>query len=256
MTFQRPETSVGARRPPAEDARAASNGPTGPAAGHAPRFGVVASVNVGAVRTVVLHDHIVSTGIWKAPVEGPIAVRGVNLDGDDQGDRSVHGGPDKAVYAYAAEDEAAWSDELGREVHPGIFGENLTTLGIDVTNAVIGERWAISDVVLEVSQPRIPCFKLGIRMDDPTFPRRFAAAGRPGAYLRIVREGTIQAGDAIRILSRPAHGVTVGTVERAYHEDEALVPRLLDAPELAEGWVAWARHRLDVQAGVAARAAG
>jgi MOSC domain-containing protein YiiM len=221
-----------------------------------PGFGLVASVNVGRVRSVVLRDRVVSTGIWKAPVDGPVAVRGVNLAGDDQGDRSVHGGPDMAVYAYAAEDEAAWAEELGRDVHPGTFGENLTTLGIDVTDAVIGERWAISDVVLEVSQPRIPCFKLGIRMDDPTFPKRFAAAGRPGAYLRIVREGTIRAGDAIRVLSRPTHGVTIGTVERAYHEDEALVPRLLEAPELAEGWVTWARHRLDIQAEVAARAAG
>jgi MOSC domain-containing protein YiiM len=214
--------------------------------------GSVSAINVGSVRTVAWRGGTVRTGIWKAPVDGPVDVRGVNLAGDDQGDREVHGGPDKAVYAYAREDQAWWAAQIGRAIDPGTFGENLTTHGVDVTNAVIGERWVIGRVVLEVSQPRIPCFKLGIRMGDPRFPARFAAAARPGAYLRILRPGAISAGDAIRVIDRPAHGVTVGLVERAYHADEALIPLLFEAPELTESWARWARHHLDVQAAVAA----
>ena len=171
-------------------------------------------------------------------------MRGVNLDGDDQADRSVHGGPDKAVYAYASEDLAWWAEGLGQPVEPGSFGENLTTAGIDRSEAVIGERWAIGSTLLEVSQPRVPCFKLGIRMGDPTFPRRFAQAGRPGAYLRVVAEGSLRAGDVIRPVSRPVHGVTVGLVTRAYHRDHSLAARILEAPELPEPWVGWARNVL------------
>ena len=207
---------------------------------------MVASVNVGKVRTVTLDGRPVRTAIWKSPVEGRVRLRGVNVDGDDQADRSVHGGPDKAVYAYAAEDLQWWASDQGRDVGPGTFGENLTTHGIDLADAVIGERWAVGSTVLEVTQPRIPCYKLGIRMADRRFPAQFAAAGRPGAYLRIVEPGEAEAGDAIRVVSRPRHGLTVGQVERAYHADRSLVPRLLTAPELPDGWVAWARHVIDV----------
>ena len=112
---------------------------------------------------------------------------------------------------------------------------------------MIGEQWAVGTTVLEVAQPRIPCFKLGIRMGDPRFPARFAAAARPGAYLRIVSEGKIAAGDAIRIVSKPDHGVTVGLVERAYHRDRSLVPRLFEAPGLPEPWLGWARHMLQAR---------
>lgn len=214
-----------------------------PVAG-APRPATVVSVNVGRPRTVPFRGSQITTGIWKVPASGPIRARGVNLDGDDQADRSVHGGPDKAVYAYAQEDLSWWTVELGQVVAPGTFGENLTTAGIDVTNAVVGERWAVGSAVLEVCQPRVPCYKLGIRMGDQRFPPRFAAAGRPGAYLRIVAEGDIAAGDEVRILSRPDHAVTVGLIERAYHADRSLVPRLLEAPEIAEGWSDWADHVL------------
>jgi MOSC domain-containing protein YiiM len=134
-------------------------------------------------------------------------------------------------------------------VNPGTFGENLTTAGIDLARAVVGERWAVGSVVLEVSQPRIPCYKLGIRMGDPRFPVRFAAAARPGAYLRIVSEGEIGAGDAIRVISRPAHGVTVGLIERAYHADDSLIGRMLDADALPDGWRDWASHMLAKRAG-------
>jgi MOSC domain-containing protein YiiM len=204
----------------------------------------VASVNVGSVRTVRLGPREVPTGIWKSPVTGRIRIRGVNLEGDHQADRSVHGGPDKAVYAYAGEDLAWWSDEVGRRLEPGTFGENLTTVGIDLARAVIGERWAVGTAVLEVTQPRIPCFKLGIRMGDPTFPRRFAQAARPGAYLAVVEEGRLGAGDPIRVVSTPAHGVTIGLVERAYHADRSLAHRLFDAPELPGSWRDWASRVL------------
>lgn len=204
----------------------------------------VASVNVGGSQTVVLGGRPVRTAIWKSPVHGRVRLRGVNLDGDDQADREVHGGPDKAVYAYASEDLAWWTAELGWPLGPGVFGENLTTAGIDLAAAVIGERWAVGSAVLEVSQPRTPCFKLGIRMGDPTFPARFATAGRPGAYLRIVSEGAIGAGDRIRMVARPEHGLTIGLVERAYHGDRSLLGHLLDVPELPEAWGMWARRML------------
>ena len=207
----------------------------------------VISVNVGGVRTVGFRGEAIRTAIWKSPVQGPVAARGVNLAGDVQADRSVHGGPDKAVYAYAAEDLAWWAAQLERPVEPGTFGENLTTVGIDLAAATIGERWAVGTSLLEVTQPRIPCYKLGIRMGDPRFPVRFASAARPGAYLRIVAEGEIGAGDDIQVLSKPDHSVTVGLVERAYHANRSLLPRLLDATELPEGWVDWARHMLEAR---------
>ena len=128
-------------------------------------------------------------------------------------------GPDKAVYAYAREDTVWWERELGRELEHGNFGENLTVSGVDVTGAVVGERWEIGTAVLEVAQPRIPCWKLGARMEDASFPVHFAAAGRPGAYLRIVEEGEIGAGDEVRVGEKPEHGLTVGDVARIYHQE-------------------------------------
>jgi MOSC domain-containing protein YiiM len=122
--------------------------------------------------------------------------------------RSVHGGPEKAVYAYAEEEVQAWERELGRSLGEAAFGQNLTTRGIPVSDAVIGERWQIGSTVLEVAQPRQPCFKLGIRIGEPGFVKRFARASRPGAYLRIVTEGNIGSGDRIEITSRPDHGIT------------------------------------------------
>jgi len=218
--------------------------PTGPAA----PVPSIRSVNVGRIRTVDFHGGTTTTAIWKEPVSGPVPIHGVNLAGDDQADRSVHGGPDKAVYAYAAEDLEWWATQLARPVESGTFGENLTTSGLDLAAAVVGERWEVGSSLLEVTQPRIPCFKLGIRMGDPLFPRRFAKAGRPGAYLRIVSEGAVVAGDRIRVVARPDHGVTVGLIERAYHADRSLVERLLDAPGLPEGWAEWARHVLELGA--------
>jgi len=172
-------------------------------------------------------------------------VRGVNLEGDDQSDREVHGGPDKAVYAYAIEDVRFWESELARSLELAAVGENLTTEGLDVTNAVIGTRWEIGSTELEVSEPRAPCSKLAFKMEDPTFVRRFTKAGRPGAYLRIVREGELGAGDEIRVLSTPAHGMTVGDVFRIYSRDRHEIKKLLDIPQLSESWRSWAEHQLE-----------
>lgn len=210
--------------------------------------GTVESVNVGSVRTVEWNGRPITTGIFKEPVAGRRTVRGVNVDGDEQADRRVHGGPDMAVYVYAAEDYGWWGDELGRRLGPGTFGENLTLRGVSPTGAVLGERWRIGTTVLRVTQPRLPCYKLGIRMGDPRFPSRFAAAARPGTYLAIEQEGDVGAGDAVEIVSRPDHGITVGDVERAYHDDRGRVPHLL-VDDLPDGWRQWAQkvlaHRAD-----------
>ncbi len=141
---------------------------------------------------------LVETAIWKYPVEGRVKVRGVNLEGDRQADLTVHGGENKAVYAYAIEETRLWEEELGRELGAGAFGENLTTEGVDVSGAVLGERWRVGTTLLEVVQPRLPCFKLGLKMEDPTFLKTFAQASRPGAYLKIIEEGDLGAGDRDR----------------------------------------------------------
>jgi MOSC domain-containing protein YiiM len=207
--------------------------------------GALISVNVGRPREFDHKGRLAASAIWKTPVEGPVRARGVNLEGDDQADREVHGGPDKAIYAYALEDIGWWEEDLGRVLGPAAFGENLTTSGIDVTNAVIGERWEVGTALLEVSEPRGPCWKLGAKMGDPAFPKRFTKAGRPGAYLRIAREGILAAGGEIRILSRPAHGVGVGDVFRIYSKERKRASVLLSIPELSEGWKSWARSQLD-----------
>jgi MOSC domain-containing protein YiiM len=207
----------------------------------------VVSVNVARPRTVAWQGHQVTSAIWKVPVDGAVAVRGVNLSGDDQADRQAHGGPDKAVYAYAMEDYDFWHDQVGVDVQPGLFGENLTIRGLDVSHALVGGRWQIGGVLLEVCQPRIPCYKLGMRLQDTTFPRQFAAAERPGAYLRILREGTLTAGDAVTVLSRPEHEVSVAFVSRAYHSDRSLLPRLLEIEELSVSWRDWAERMLSAQ---------
>jgi MOSC domain-containing protein YiiM len=193
------------------------------------------SVNVGRPQQIAARrGRALMSSIGKAPVRGRVRVEGVNVAGDDQADRTVHGGPDKAVYAYASEDVAGWSEALGRELAPGAFGENLTTAGVDVTNAVIGERWRIGTVELEVAQPRLPCVKLGTRFGDLQMVKRFGEASRPGAYLRIVTEGELGAGDEIEVLSRPEHGITVAFVADAILLDESLRERAGSAPELAE----------------------
>ena len=206
--------------------------------------GAVVSVNAGRPRQLAARGgRAIMSAIAKTPVEGRVRVEGVNVAGDDQADRRVHGGPDKAVYAYASEDAAFWAAELGRELGPGAFGENLTTEGLDVSGAVVGERWRIGDVELEVCQPRLPCNKLALRMGEPLMVKRFAQASRPGAYLRIAAEGTLGAGDAIEVLSRPEHGITVRDVSDAILLDESLLMRAASAPALPADLADWMRER-------------
>jgi MOSC domain-containing protein YiiM len=206
---------------------------------------ILESVNVGKPRPIDRNGQPTTSAIWKEPVSGRLAVRGVNVEGDDQADRSVHGGPDQAVYAYAGEDYDWWGQELGRPLGPGAFGENLTTRGIDVTGALIGERWRIGSVLLEITAPRIPCWKLAKRMEDPRFVKRFAAALRPGAYFRIIEEGELGAGDPIEVVEWPEHDVTVELVARAYLFEHDEAAHLLDAPELAAIWRGWASQRVE-----------
>lgn len=194
------------------------------------------SVNVGALREVEWRGERVRTGIWKFPVgDRAVPVRGVNLAGDDQADRTVHGGPDKAVYAYAIEDYAHWQDAEAIDTEPGLFGENLTVRGLDLLAAVVGEHWRVGSALLEVAQPRLPCFKLGLRLGDTRFPKRFLAVGRLGAYLRIVEPGEVRAGDEVRVIERPAHGVTLALVAASLR-DPSLRPRILAAPQLPANW--------------------
>jgi MOSC domain-containing protein YiiM len=197
-------------------------------------MGRVASVNVGRAQQIgVRRGRPLLSGIVKAPVDGPVRVGAEQLDGDEQVQRRIHGGPDKAVYAYAAEDIAWWEEQLGRELGPGAwFGENLTTQDVDVTGAVVGERWGIGDVELEVCQPRLPCVKLGVRFRSQRMVRAFAHAARPGAYLRVVAQGELRTGDEVRVLRRPAHGITVAIVSRALLLEPALQPVAARATEL------------------------
>ncbi len=207
--------------------------------------GTVLSVNVGGIRQFEYNGRRAVSAIWKSPVRGRVAARGVNLEGDDQADREAHGGPDKAVYAYAIEDARWWEEDLGRSLEYGQFGENLTTEGIDVTSALVGERWEIGSTVLEVSEPRVPCWRLGVRMVDKGFPRRFAEVGRPGTYFRIAVEGDVGAGDEVRVVERPDHDLSIGDVFRIYMRDRDEAERLLSVPQISSSWQRWAEHWLE-----------
>jgi MOSC domain-containing protein YiiM len=210
---------------------------------------VLESVNLARVLVPDWNDHD-PTGIDKRPVDGPVQTGANVLVGDTICDTADHGGPDQAVYAYAREDAAWWAEQLARDVTPGAFGENFSTSGLDVTGAVIGERWAIGSAVFEVSCPRIPCRTFAGFWDVPRLVKWFTAAGRPGAYLRIHHGGTVRAGEQIAVVHRPAHGVTIAETFRALTGDRVLVPRLLQAPELPAKTRAKASRWLAATAGV------
>jgi MOSC domain-containing protein YiiM len=204
------------------------------------------SVNVGAPRVVDWYGRRVRTAIYKEPVPGPIVASGVNLEGDAQADRRVHGGHDKAIYAYALEDYLWWSGQLGCELGPGTFGDNLTTADLDVTGSTIGDRWVIGGpddgAVLEVSQPREPCFKLGIRMGDAAFVDRFAVARRPGTYLRIIEPGPIAAGDGIAVTRAEAPAVAI--VDLVGDLTPELLAQVAADERAPDGWRHSARRAL------------
>jgi MOSC domain-containing protein YiiM len=194
----------------------------------------VVSVNVGTPRTFQWRGQLVESAIWKQPVIGEVRIEGVNLVGDDQADRRVHGGMHKAVYAYSVEDYDWWAATTG-PLAPGTFGENLTTAGIDLNTSHIGDRWHVGSTVLEMAQPRRPCFKLGIRMGDDGFPRLFTLARRPGAYLRIVSEGTITEGDAIHVEPAEQPAIAIGDLVSGEASDEVL-RRVVDDHRVPPGW--------------------
>ena len=185
---------------------------------------LVRSVNVGAPAPNP-HKSVRETGIGKRPVTGPVMVRdpgprrgglGSGLAGDFIGDRDHHGGADQAVYAFAREDLDGWQVVLGRELADGAFGENLTTTGIDVNAALIGERWQVgAELVLQVTAPRIPCATFRGWLGEPGWLRTFTRAARPGAYLRVIAPGPVAAGDPIRVVHRPTHTVSVTLLHRA-----------------------------------------
>src|SRR3954470_17197009 len=161
------------------------------------------SVNVSLPRPVEFRGQTVSTSIFKEPVAGRVLVRRMSLEGDWQADLRSHGGLNKAVYAYPLEHYAPWSQELGRDdLRPGQFGENLTVEGLTEDTARLGDVLRVGGALLQVTQPRIPCFKLGIKMGDPAFPRRFLASGRTGFYLRVLEEGEVGAGDSVELVER------------------------------------------------------
>jgi MOSC domain-containing protein YiiM len=208
-------------------------------------LGRVVSVNVGRPRTVEWFGRQVRTAIWKAPVDGPLAVRGGNIDGDQQADLRVHGGYDKAIYAYAAEDYQWWAGQLGETLAPGTFGENLTTEGIDLAAAVVGARWRVGSALLEVSEPRLPCFKLGIRMGDAAFVERFDDAMRFGTYVRIVEEGELVAGDDVTLVAEPPAGVSIGDLAQAHRAPTpALLGQIAASSHVPESWRSMAERAL------------
>jgi len=200
-------------------------------------MGTIDSVNLGKA-TPSAHTHVRVTGIGKVPVSEPVQVRapgpegvgGSGLAGDDVCDLRFHGGDDKAVYAYAAEDLRYWEVELGRELVPGSFGENLTTSGLDLNGARIGQRWRVGDdLVLEVSQPRTPCRTFAGALGVQRWMRTFVTVGRPGAYLRVLHPGSVAAGDHVEVLDPPAHDVTVSLAFRAMTTERGLLPDVLAA---------------------------
>jgi MOSC domain-containing protein YiiM len=204
------------------------------------------SVNVGRPQEVTWNRKTFTTAIVKRPVAGRVAITGVNVEGDDQADRSVHGGTDKAVYAYGSNDYDWWHEEHGIAVEPGLFGENLTLRGIDLGACLIGERWRIGGALLEVSEPRIPCFKLAYRMNDARFIKAFSQALRPGTYFRILEEGVVGAGDPIELQSRPgAHDLSVRECMRIFLFDHDQRHKLASVEALGAGWRKWGADRHD-----------
>lgn len=211
----------------------------------------VLSVNLGTGR-VTAHSDVGLTGIDKRPSPGPVQVRppgahGGGLVGDAVCDQRHHGGEAQAVYAYSREDLDEWQTRLGRALPSGVFGENLTTSELDVTGAVLGEQWHIgSDLVLQVSGPRIPCRTFAGWLGIPRWVKTFTERGAPGAYLRVLHAGSVRAGDRLEVRDRPEHGVNISVAFRALTNEPALLPRLLEADALAEKAKVHIRRRLQL----------
>ena len=209
------------------------------------------SVNVGLPREITWHEKHVRTSIYKRPVEGRIALRTLNLDGDRQADLSVHGGAHKAVYCYPIEHYDYWKEELpGQELPIGVFGENFTTQGLDESEVHVGDEFSIGSGAIVVTQPRLPCYKLAARFHSDDMVRRFLASGRTGFYFAVTREGEVGAGDAITIVARDPNAVTVSDITRLFvaktwsTDDAACVRRALRVAAFPESWKELFRDRL------------
>jgi MOSC domain-containing protein YiiM len=194
---------------------------------------VLGSVNIGRLLVADWAGSVGHTGIDKRPASGRVRISRLGIDGDEISDRRHHGGFDQALYAHATEDLAWWAGELGRDLPPGSAGENLSTVGLDLTNAVIGEQWRVGTTRVQLSAPRIPCRVFAGFWGVPDLIKRFTAHAAPGSYLRVLDEGELGAGDLIEVVHRPSHGVTVGTALRALTTQPELLPLLMDVPELA-----------------------
>ena len=208
----------------------------------------VLSVNVGLPREVTWRGKPITTGIYKAPVTGRVQIRALNLDGDRQADLRVHGGPDKAVYVYPSEFYELWSRERPElDFGPGTFGENLTTEGLLDGDVSVGDRFRVGTAELVVTQPRLPCFKLGIKMGRDEFVLEFLERGLYGFYLTVVREGQVEAGDPIVELQRDPRGLRVSEVARLYARDRDDMEGMRLAAELdvlPESWRDYFRKRV------------
>jgi len=211
------------------------------------------SVNVGMPREVDWHGQRVSTGIFKAPVGGRIALRTLNLDGDGQADLSVHGGAYKAVYCYQLVHYEYWKQELpGRDLPPASFGENFTVDGPAESEIFLGDRYAVGSAEVVVAQPRLPCYKLGIKFGDDAMVKRFFNARRTGFYLSVAREGKVGVGDEMKLVASDPNKVPVSEIMRLYAakhhgaEDVAAVQRVLRVEAVPESWKGYFRERLMV----------
>jgi MOSC domain-containing protein YiiM len=208
----------------------------------------IVSVNVGLPRAVTYRGKKVLTGIYKEPVEGRIAVGHTNLAGDRQADLKVHGGVDKAVYAYPSEHYAYWREQLPEMDLPwGMFGENLSTRGLLEDSVHVGDRFRFGSAELEVTQPRMPCFKLGVKFGTQRMVKRFQQSGRNGFYFRVLREGDVAAGDPIEVLERDEHGVSIARIARLYteqHADWEELRTVSTLPRLSARWRAHFEKRL------------
>jgi len=208
----------------------------------------VLSVNVGRPREVEWRGESVLTSIFKAPVAGRVPVARLNLRGDEQSDLSVHGGPDKAVYAYPSEHYDYWRNEVpGLDFPLGVFGENLTTEGLGEDTVCIGDRFRAGTAELVATQPRMPCFKLGIRFGRPDMVKRFLRSGRTGFYFKVIEEGEVATGDAIERVGRSEEGVTVADIVALYVAEAPppdLLRRASRLPDLPESWREYFRERM------------
>jgi MOSC domain-containing protein YiiM len=200
----------------------------------------IISLNVGRPRLVVSNGQTVSTGIYKAPAEGRVMLRALNLDGDRQADLTVHGGPSKAAYAYPSEHYGYWREELpGAELPWGMFGENFTTEGLDESGVQVGDRFRVGEAEVTVTQPRLPCYKLGVKFGRADIVKRFLASGRTGFYFSVQREGEVGAGDQIELIGRDGNGVTIADILRLYvsgGSEVETVRRAVAVEALPESW--------------------